>query len=200
MLPIPFNTLPQMALKPQTLGKGETLFRQSDPPSFLYFLSSGHIQLQRHTEAGEGIVIHNAYGGQTFAEASLFSSNYHCDAVALETSELIAMSKAKILKIMRQNSLFAFALSARFAEEIQAQRRRLELRSIKHAHLRVYAALADGLLTGSVTSLAAEIGLTHEATYRALTRLTRDGTLVKTGRGRYEIANLLTQPNHRNAS
>jgi len=188
MLPIPFNTLPQMALKPKSLRKGEVLFRQSDPPSFLYFLRSGHIQLLRHTEAGEGIVIHNAYSGQTFAEASLFSGKYHCDAVACETSELIAMSKTQILKTMRQNSLFAFALSARFAGEIQTHRRRLELRSIKNAPQRVYAALADGLLTGSVTAMAAEIGLTHEATYRALSQLTKEGRLVKTGRGRYHVS------------
>lgn len=169
------------------LGKDELLFRQSDPPSFLYFLRAGHVQLRRHTEAGEAIIIHNAHGGQTFAEASLFSSNYHCDAVACETSELVAMNKVRILKTMRQNSLFAFALSARFATEMQAQRRKLELVSIKSAPQRVFAAIADGMLTGSVTTFAAEIGLTHEATYRALTQLTRQGALVKTGRGRYEV-------------
>ncbi len=190
MLPVPFNTLPNTALKPRKLGKGEILFRQSDPPSFLYFLRSGHVQLRRHTEAGEAIIIHNAHGGQTFAEASLFSSNYHCDAIACEPSELVAMNKIQILKTMRQNSLFAFALSARFATEMQAQRRKLELFSIKSAPQRIFAAIADGMLTGSVTSLAADIGLTHEATYRALAQLTRQGKLVKTGRGRYELAKI----------
>lgn len=187
MLPVPFNTLPKSALKTVNLGKDELLFRQSDPPSFLYFLCSGHVQLRRHTEAGEAIIIHNAHGGQSFAEASLFSSNYHCDAVACETSELVAINKVRILKTMRQNSLFAFALSARFATEMQAQRRKLELVSMKSAPQRVFAAIADGMLTGSVTTFAAEIGLTHEATYRALTQLTRQGALVKTGRGRYEV-------------
>jgi CRP-like cAMP-binding protein len=187
MLPVPFNTLPKSALKPKIIGKGEVLFRQSDPPSFLYFLRAGHVQLRRHTEAGDTIIIDNAHGGQTFAEASLFSSSYHCEAVACETSELVAMNKVRILKAMRQNSLFAFALSARFATEIQAQRRRLQLVSIKSAPQRVFAAIADGLLTGSITTFAAEIGLTHEATYRALTQLTRQGVLVKTGRGRYEV-------------
>ncbi|MEH6724614.1 MAG: Crp/Fnr family transcriptional regulator [Hyphomicrobiales bacterium] len=187
MLPVPFNSLPNAALKTKQLTKGEILFRQSDPPSFLYFLRSGHVQLRRHTEAGEDIIIHNAHGGQTFAEASLFSSNYHCDAIACEASELVAINKIQILKTMRQNSLFAFALSARFATEMQAQRRKLELFSIKSAPQRIFAAIADGMLTGSVTALAADIGLTHEATYRALSQLTRQGKLVKTGRGRYEL-------------
>jgi len=193
MLPVPFNTLPNAALKAKKIAKGEILFRQSDPPSFLYFLRSGHVQLRRHTEAGEAIIIHNAHGGQTFAEASLFSSNYHCDAIACEASELVAMSKIQILKTMRQNSLFAFALSARFATEMQAQRRKLELFSIKSAPQRIFQAIADGMLTGSVTALAADIGLTHEATYRALAQLNRQGKLVKTGRGRYELAKIETR-------
>lgn len=193
MLPIPFNTLPSAVVKSKKLDKGEVLFRQSDVPAFLYFLKSGHVQLLRHTEAGEQLVIHNAYAGQTFAEASLFSSNYHCDAVAIDACELVAMDKLQILKTMRQNSLFAFALSARFAGELQSHRRRLELLAIKSAPKRVYAAITDGMLTGSITSLAANIGLTHEATFRALSQLTKDGKLVKTGRGRYHLPSMRTQ-------
>lgn len=187
MLPIPYNTLPQTALKPKLLHTGEVLFRQFDTPGFLYFVTSGHIQLLRHTEAGEELVIHNAHDGQTFAEASLFASHYHCDAVARQTCELVAMDKAQILKSMRRNSLFAFALCARFAGQIQTQRQRLELLCIKSAPKRVYAAVANDMLTGSVTTFATEIGLTQEATYRALSHLTQKGALVKTGRGRYEL-------------
>ncbi len=98
------------------------------------------------------------------------------------------MDKARILQTMQQNALFALALSARFAGQIQACRRRLELLAIRSADKRDYAGMAEGLLTGSVKSLAAEIGLTHEATYRALAKLTARGALVKTGRGTYQLA------------
>jgi DNA-binding IclR family transcriptional regulator len=35
--------------------------------------------------------------------------------------------------------------------------------------------------------MAAQIGLTHEAVYRALSSLVRAGRLVKTGRGSYRL-------------
>tara|TARA_R110001599_G_scaffold37173_23_gene115720 strand:- start:432 stop:1031 length:600 start_codon:yes stop_codon:yes gene_type:complete len=193
MLPMPFNSLPRTALKRNSIVKGDILFRQNDSPAALFFLQSGHMQLLRHTENGESIIIHNAFAGQTFAEASLFSSHYHCDALAVEPCELVCMDKARILQTMQQNALFALALSARFAGQIQAYRRRLELLAIRSADQRVFAAIADGMLTGSVKSLAAEIGLTHEATYRTLAKLTARGALVKTGRGTYQLASEITQ-------
>ena len=43
------------------------------------------------------------------------------------------------------------------------------------------------MLKSNVTTFAAEIGLTHEATYRALSALVRTGLVKKAGRGRYEV-------------
>jgi CRP-like cAMP-binding protein len=183
-----FESLPADAIARRSFAPGEAVFRQGDPTRGLFTLVSGAVTLLRRTEAGAEIVIHRARPGETFAEASLFSDAYHCDAVAAAPTSLIALDRRWILHRFRTDPDFAIALARRFAAQVQTYRRKLELLAINHADERVFAALADGMLTSGVKPFAAEIGLTHEAVYRALASLTRAGRTVKTGRGRYRIA------------
>lgn len=166
---------------------GQTLFRQGDKTGGIYFVVSGRLDLIRHTKSGDKVVVHRAIAGQTFAEASLFSDVYHCDALARESSEVIRFDRKAILGAFTSNPEFALALTNRFALQIQQYRRRMELLAIKSAKDRVYAAMADGLLTGTIMDFAAEIGLTHEAVYRGLAKLSTAGKIQNTGRGRYNI-------------
>jgi CRP-like cAMP-binding protein len=72
---------------------------------------------------------------------------------------------------------------ATLAGEVMNLRTRLEQRNIRSAHDRVrhYLALNVGTdgrtvqLRGTVKELAAELGLTHEAVYRALSELAANG-------------------------
>ena len=43
------------------------------------------------------------------------------------------------------------------------------------------------MLGKEIKQFAAEIGLTHEATYRALAKLVKDGRIEKAGRGQYSM-------------
>jgi len=187
MLPKPFNTLSVTALKLATYSRGEKLFLQGDTPFELFFVEKGIIQLVRHNESGDEVIIHRARTGETFAEASLFSNQYHCDGVALENAKVIKMDKAQILRTMAQNVEFSLAVSARFARQIQNYRRMLEIHSIRSAKERVFAGVTQQLLESQIKPFAAQLALTHEATYRALAQLVKEGRLKKTGRGEYSI-------------
>lgn len=187
MLPYPFDLLPPSALTPRSVKKGGSLFRRNDPTTAMYHLTAGQVHLLRHTRQGDEVIIHRAHADESFAEAALFSPAYHCDAVAAADSELLRIDKAAVLERMKQDPDFAMAIAARFAGQIQNYRRRLEIIAIRDAKARVFAAVADGMLTGSIKPAAAQIGLTHEAVYRALSSLVRAGRLVKTGRGSYRL-------------
>lgn len=165
----------------------QSLFRQGDKTVGVYFILSGRLDLIRHTMSGDKVVIHRASAGQTFAEASLFSESYHCDARVRECSEVVRFNRTAVLGAFHSNPEFALSLTKRFALQLQQYRRRMELLAIKRATDRVYAAMADGLLSGTIMDFAAEIGLTQEAVYRALAKLCKSGNLSKTGRGRYII-------------
>ncbi|MDQ7070424.1 MAG: Crp/Fnr family transcriptional regulator [Rhodobacterales bacterium] len=171
-----------------TLSAQQTLFHQEATPHALYYVASGAVTLQRHTEAGQLVTLHRASAGDLIAEASLFSPHYHCDCIAETPSTCIALDITAVRNRMADNPDFAAALVQRFARQVQGYRRQLELRSIKSAKQRVLAGLSDGWLQGNVLHFAADMGLTHEATYRALAELVSDGAAIKTGRGKYRAA------------
>ncbi len=186
-LPPPFDKFDGHSKRERLLATGDALFRQGDPTRGLFVLVSGRLELRRVTEFGNPVMIHNVRAGETFAEASLFSSSYHCDAIALEDSRLVEFKQQSILARFQEQPDFALAVARRFAVQIQGYRRKVEILAIRNAVERVHAGVCEGLLQSDIKSFAAEIGLTHEAVYRALAKLVRRGRLCKTGRGRYQL-------------
>lgn len=186
-LPPPFDQFDEDSTKKRSLAKANALFRQGDPTRGLFVLVSGRLELRRVTELGSPVLIHNVRAGETFAEASLFSSEYHCDAIALEDSQLIEFSRQEVLARFQNQPEFAMALARQFASQIQIYRRKMEILAIRDAAERVYAGICEGLLHSDIKSLAAEIGLTHEAVYRSLAILVRQGRLMKSARGTYQL-------------
>lgn len=187
MLPEPFDCLSEDSCTSFTLAKGDHVFRQWDETKGLYFVVSGEICLSRMTEAGTLVTLHTAKSGGMFAEASLYSDHYHCDAVAVTTSVVIRLSKRAIQTRQREDAAFSESITRHLALQVQDYRQLLTLHAVKSAQERVYLAVAGGRFRGSVIQLASEIGLTKEVCYRALKDLTDQGTLNKTGRGKYVL-------------
>ena len=187
MLPDPFSALARTAVRRICFGDGERIFSVDQRSDGFFYVASGEVHMIRHTVSGNRVIIHRAYAGDFFAEASLFSETYHCDAGAVSATEVCKIDKKATLVMMDNSASFSRAVSASFARQIQAYRRLMELRSIQSAKDRVYAAVSDGWLQGNIMTFASQIGLSHEATYRALAALARSNRLVKAGRGDYRI-------------
>ena len=187
MLPEPFSLVPQQAFLHRSLVKDTLIFRRSDVVTGMYFLIKGEVQLLRYGVDGTEIVIHRAFSGESFAEASLFSDRYHCDGLTKSACELIQIDKKEMLKLLAQNSVFAISLTSYLTKQVQSYRRLLELQAIKSAEQRVFAAISEGRLKGNIKDFASQIGLTHETAYRALSTLVGKHRLQKTARGTYRI-------------
>ncbi|MGR1580838.1 Crp/Fnr family transcriptional regulator [Thalassobius sp. S69A] len=185
MLPAPFNALDKKSLSQTVYETGDHVFRQGDPAKGIFFVLSGAVCLTRVTESGNAVTIFNAHSGDMFAEASLYSDCYHCDAMCTVPSRVIRVAKQAIVSRQREDSAFSDAITKRLAAQVQSYRQLLTLHAVKSAHERVLLAVELGKLTGSVTQFASQIGLTKEACYRALRDLSDRGLLIKTGRGRY---------------
>jgi CRP-like cAMP-binding protein len=134
-------------------------------------------------------VLHRAGPGETFAEASLFERAHHCDGVAVVASE-VTIHPAAALRGAADPDL-AWSLARHLAARLVAERARAERLALPRAEDRILDLLwalpaeADGLRRPgrSWKALAAELGLTHEAVYRALARLERAGRLSRRGGG-----------------
>lgn len=152
----------------------------------LYIALTGRVHLERVGPNGERFVIHRAKAGTSFAEASIFSEHYHCDALVIEAGDFIRIEKTAVLGAF-EDVEFARAYGRHAARQIQAQRQLLEIVGIRGAEERVMAGLVAGLLDGQVVDFAALLRLSHEATYRALRALVEAGRVTNPSRGIYRL-------------
>ena len=169
------------------LKAGQLLFRMGQRTTGLYEVITGSVRLVRVDRAGREAVLHVAAAGETLAEASLFVSAYHCDAIAMTGAVVRLYPKALVLREFEHNPKAAQAFMAMLAQRVINLRARLEQRNIHSAHDRIwhYLALntgADGRtvkVTGTLKDLAVELGLTHEALYRTLADMVAAGEIER---------------------
>ena len=172
------------------VASGASLFRQGDKADAVFVIESGRLALIRHAVDGRRLVLHVARAGDSFAEAALFSPAYHCDAVAEAPSRVAVIPKSALLAALAKDQALVQALLARLARQVQALRAQLEIRNIRSAKERVWQTLllTAGGQANTITfdrplkDLAAEIGLTHEAFYRALADLEKAGRIRRARR------------------
>ncbi|HTR56714.1 MAG TPA: Crp/Fnr family transcriptional regulator [Casimicrobiaceae bacterium] len=173
------------------LDAGEALFRQGDKAFAIFEIVQGRLRLIRHSIDSRHVVLHTARQGELFAEAALFSSTYHCDAVAAVASRVRVYRKRELLAAFRAEPLLGERFMAALARQIHALRARLEERNIRSARERLLHHLAlcaepDGRtmrVEGTLMDLATELGLSHEALYRTLSGLEKEGVVRRTRSG-----------------
>lgn len=176
-------------IRMRSLQAGEALFRQGDAVAALHRIRKGRVRLVRCLEDGTAVVLHVARSGETFAEASAFADAYHCDAVAEMPTEVDCIPRADVLAAIAAGGNAATGFARLLAAQVRDLRARAELRSIRSASERLLAWLrmqASGNppavpMTRTWTEVAAELGLTREATYRALARLESGDRIRRSG-------------------
>ncbi|MGA2892090.1 MAG: Crp/Fnr family transcriptional regulator [Xanthobacteraceae bacterium] len=172
------------------LRPGQTLFCAGDKTRGLYEVVKGRVRLVRVDRGGREAILQMASAGDTLAEASLFSSTYHCEAIATIETVVRLYPKAILLTELARDPKRARTFAAMLAQQIMTLRTRLERRNIRSARDRVGHFLAVNVeagkrtvaLTGTLKELAAELGLTHETLYRTLARMAADGEIKRTGK------------------
>ena len=183
-------TAARVAASDRKLKAGEALFRRGGAPSGLYEIIAGNVRLARVDRAGHEVVLHVAAPGETLAEASLFSTQYHCDAIASTDATVRLYPKRQLLAAFEENPKAMKAFASTLAHSVMDLRTRLEQRNIRSARERVRHFLAlnagsDGRTMewrGTLKDLAAELGLTHEALYRTLADLEGAGEIRRNGK------------------
>jgi CRP-like cAMP-binding protein len=184
----PFVHLPSDASRTIKMQQGDVLFRQDQTTSGLYRVISGCVTLRRTSLGGDLLTLHRAVSGGYFAEASIFSDAYHCDAICTEAGRVLKVSKDKVIASLQSNATFGEGFTRVLAVQVQQYRAHIEILAIRSAKHRVMAAVQAGYLKATVPEFASRINLTHEACYRALRTLCEEGRIIQSGRGRYELA------------
>lgn len=173
---------------------GQSVFRAGTRPRRIFWVLDGEVRLLRRSRNGAEIVLQRAASGFV-AEASLNSPLYHCDAVAAVSSKLLAFPVDRFRQTLADDENFRDFWIRRLAHEVHALRSQSERLALRSAAERIEHYIESEGRNGRLELVttrkawAAELGLTHEALYRALagmqragriTALERDGSLVLT--------------------
>lgn len=170
--------------KERALAKNEMLFQQGEKPETLFFIVTGEAVLSRVSSHGETTILQRCKAG-FLSEASLLSEKYHCDAYATQSGLAITIPIQAIRNALEEPD-FAIKwvkLLSRVIMRLRTQSERLGLKDIKSKLLHLIETEGtQGTLTlqSDFKSLASEISVTHEALYRTISALEKDGVLLKT--------------------
>lgn len=168
----------------QEHSRGERLFAIGARPVHMFFIDQGEVVLERPGLNGEPTVLQRTRRGFV-GEASLQSTRYHCDARVLADSRVTRVPVDAMREALASDSAFAM----RWVAMLHAELRRLRLQCERLALIRVQDRVLHLLETegesgryavpSGLKSLAGELGVTHEALYRALAVLEKTGRMVR---------------------
>ncbi|MGA8558656.1 MAG: Crp/Fnr family transcriptional regulator [Pseudolabrys sp.] len=121
---------------------GEALFRLGDKTAGFYEVISGRVRLVRVDRFGRETILHMAGPAKTLAEASLFSGQYHCDAIANTDATVRVYPKRQVLSAFEEDPKALKTFTAMLAHQVMDLRTRLQQRNIRSARERVKQFLA----------------------------------------------------------
>jgi CRP/FNR family transcriptional regulator, dissimilatory nitrate respiration regulator len=164
--------------------RGTRLFATGARPAYLFFMERGEAVLERPGLHGELVVLQRTRRG-FIGEASLQFERYHCDARVLTDAHLIRVPVAAVRAALASDPAFAsrwIGMLNREVRRLRLQCERLALHRVQDRVLHLLATEGEAgryPVPGGLKSLAAELGVTHEALYRALAALEQAGRLAR---------------------
>jgi CRP-like cAMP-binding protein len=158
----------------QNFESGQPLFHRGDPVTDMHFVLTGSVHLVRHQSDGSALILQRAGPGSILAEASLYSSTYHCDAVAFGATHTRVYAKASLKRLLAKSPEFSNVWANYLAQELQRSRLRSEVLSLRTVAERLDAWIAwnggSSPEKGEWKLLASQIGVSPEALYREMAK------------------------------
>lgn len=173
MIEIMFGHLEKLRQFERKFDEGQYLFHRDDHVKSMFRIKTGSAHLIRHNRNGSEVVLQRAGADSILAEASLFATIYHCDAIAASAVIACVISRAAMQQLFLADQEFAKAWASHLAAEVRNARMRSEILTLKTVAERLDAWLADrGQLPerGNWKAIAQDIGISAEALYREIAR------------------------------
>lgn len=163
--------------------KSDYLFHQGKKPEFMFFIVTGEAVLSRFGTHGESTILQRCKSG-FLSEASLLTDVYHCDAIATQSGQAITLPIQSLRDALTESkfSLKWVQLLSKEIMRLRTQSERLGLKDIRSKLIHLIETEGKNgvlMLQSDFKSMASEISVTHEALYRAIASLEKEGLLKK---------------------
>ena len=169
----------------KNVSKNEIIFQEDEQCKYIGIVKKGEISISTYTASGNEIIYNEITDGGIFGNNLLFSDQpyYRGHVVAKKDTEILLYSKAAFMRILQKNKEFLEAylsIQANFAKGLNGK---IKLLSIPAADERLYYFLANQkrVTFKSISSLAATLFLTREALSRTISKLVKEGKIIRNG-------------------
>lgn len=159
--------------KDRRFDPGGTIFQAGAAVNEVFLVRRGLTALVRPLPSGEQAILQRAGEGDIVAEASVYTTHYHCDCVAMEPTVVAHMTCKSFKASLRSNLELSETWAAHLARNVQRARMLAEIRSLKTVAERLDAWIGeygDIPKKGHWQTLAYELSVSREALYRELAR------------------------------
>ena len=182
-----FNTLTPKEKKLAKLvriKKGHILFREEDKCKYLAIVLKGSMSITSFTLLGHEIIYNTIKENEMFGNNLLFSKKpyYKGDVSANEDSEVALLKKEDVIYLLKNNNSFLnhfLSANSEFGIRLNSKIKLLSLESAED-RLIYYLDINDNNITfDSITSLAKELSLQRETLSRLISKLEKNGTIIK---------------------
>ncbi|OIQ74991.1 transcriptional activator FtrB [mine drainage metagenome] len=167
------------------LPKGTCLFKAGDKPERMFFVVSGEVVLERPGLQGSCVILQRTRRGFV-SEASLKSAQYHCHGQVVANARIVQIPICQVRDAMDRDPAFAGRWIGMLNKEVKRLRLQCERLSLTKVQDRfVHLLETEGEegrfpIGAGIKSLAAELGITHEALYRCIYAMEKEGKLKRT--------------------
>ncbi|PHS29789.1 MAG: transcriptional regulator [Methylophaga sp.] len=176
------------------LPDNSTLFEQGDMLTYIYFLVSGGVKIQRLAPNGDDKVLEIIRPGQTFAEAVLFlgGSRYPVSAVTLSSSTVVGINAKAYLKMLNTSNSLCINLLGKLSQRLHWMVNEMDRLTLHNATFRLVDYLlshipadsndrADVTLVAPKHVVASRLSIKPETLSRTLKELSKQGLISLEG-------------------
>lgn len=175
------------AARTMLMEKQQSIYHHGDQASAVYRVLEGEVRLTRFSPQGAEIVLYRAREGDFFAEASISNNVYHCDAICTRSGSCLRLPVAALRHCLIDDPDFSMSWIATLSHNLRLQRSGQERLNLKSLRMRIIHYLLDRGKEGRLDldqpliRWAGELGSSHEALYRTLAKMEREGVLQRQG-------------------
>ncbi len=184
--------------------KKESIFSEGDPSEWLYIVKKGKVKITKISHEGKEIILEIISPLEFFGGIAVIRGfPYPANAVAMEDTEVVKISRKNLLSIMDRYPGLMYCMATNIGDRIKGSHETLKSIALEKVESRIASLLiklsdkagektAEGLaITMKLTKqdIAEMVGTTVETSIRTMSKLNKAGLVVSRA-GRFVIRDL----------
>ena len=173
-------------IKTIKVKKGKILFNENDPCTSIGIIIKGEVVISSVTFEGNEIIYNTLRSGNIFGNNLLFSKEaiYRGNVIAKTDSEIAIIDKSNLVYILQHNEDFLLnylEINSEFTKLLNSKIKLLSFNQAKERFLYYLFINHNDIRFKNITSLAAALYLSREATSRLISQMIKNKEIIRKG-------------------